>query len=84
MKQRHQLLLQHLSQHPADANITIEELKQMPVNSMSANQMVNRLQRYVLQGTNQYWYQLLKELLAQIEQKGCPTFFFIFSLADMH
>ncbi|CAB3983695.1 Hypothetical predicted protein [Paramuricea clavata] len=88
MKQRHQLLSQanvYLRQHPADANMTMEELKQM-VNSMSANQMVNRLQRYVskVQGTNQYWYQWLQELLALIEQKGCPTFFFTFSAADMH
>ena len=60
-------------------------LKDM-VNSMSANQMVNRLQRYVskVQGTNQYWYQRLQELLALLEQKGCPTFFFTFSAADSH
>ena len=88
MKNRHQLLSQandYLRQHPADANMTMEELNQM-VNSMSTNQMVNRLQRYVskVQGTNQYWYQLLQELLALIEQKGCPTFFFTFSAADMH
>ncbi len=88
MKQRHQLLSQaniYLRQHPADANLTMEELKQM-VNSMSANRMVNRLQRYVskVQGTNQYWYQRLQELLALIEQKGCPTFFSTFSAADSH
>ena len=88
MKQRHQLLSQaniYLRQHPADANMTMEELKDM-VNSMSANQMVNRLQRYVskVQGTNQYWYQRLQELLALLEQKGCPTFFFTFSAADSH
>ena len=88
MKQRHQLLSQaniYLRQHPADANMTMEELKEM-VNSMSANQMVNRLQRYVskVQGTNQYWYQRLQELLSLIEQKGCPTFFFTFSAADSH
>jgi hypothetical protein len=58
MKQRNQLLSQanvYLRQNPADANMTMEELKQM-VNSMSANQMMNRLQRYVskVQGTNQY------------------------------
>lgn len=88
MKQRHQLLSQaniYLRQHPADTNMTIEELKDI-VNSMSANQMVNRLQRYVskVQGTNQYWYQRLQELLALLEQKGCPTFFFTFSPADSH
>ena len=88
MKQRHQLLSQaniYLRQHPTDANMTMEELKDM-VNSMSANQMVNRLQRYVskVQGTNQYWYQRLQELLALLEQKGCATFFFTFSAADSY
>ena len=79
MKQRHQLLSQaniYLRQHPTDANMTMEELKEM-VNSMSGKQMVNRVQHYVskVQGTNQCWYQCLQELLALIEQKGCPTFF---------
>ena len=48
--------------------------------------MVNRLQWYVskVQGTNQYWYQWLWELLPPIEQKGVPTFFFTFSAADSH
>ena len=88
MKQRHQLLSQaniYLRQHPTDANMTMEELKEM-VNSMSGKQMVNRVQRYVskVQGTNQYWYQRLQELLAFIEQKSCPTFFFTFSAADSY
>ena len=88
MKQRHQLLSQsnvYLHQHPADANMTTEELREM-VNSMSDKQMVNQLQRYVskVQGTNPYWYQRLQELLTLIEQKGCPTFFFTFSAADSY
>jgi Tfp pilus assembly protein PilN len=68
MKQRHQLLSQanvYLRQHPAETNMTMEELKQM-VNSRSANQMMNRYVSKV-QGTNQYWYQRLQELLALIE-----------------
>jgi hypothetical protein len=56
--------------------MTKEELNPM-VNSMSANQMVNT--EYVVmlcvQSTNQYWYQQLQELLALIEQKGCPAFY---------
>ena len=88
MKQRHQLLSQsnvYLHQHPADANMTIEELTEI-VNSMSGKQMVNRLQRYVskVQGTNPYRYQRLQELLTLIEQKGCPTFFVTFSAADSY
>ena len=65
--------------------MTIEELREM-VNSMSGKQMVNRLQRYVskVQGTSPYWCQRLQELLALIEQKGCPTFFFTFSAGDTY
>ena len=57
MKQRHQLLSQaniYMHHHPADANVTMEELKTM-VNLLSANQIVNTLQHYVskIQDTNQ-------------------------------
>ena len=88
MKQRHQLLSQvniYLHQHPPDANMTMEELKEM-VNSTSGKQMVNRVHCYMskVQGTNQYCYQHLQELLPMIEQNGCPTFFFTFSAADSY
>ena len=48
--------------------------------------MVNRVQHYVskVQFINQYWNQYLQELLALTEQKGRPTFFFIFSAADSY
>ena len=86
MKQRHQLLSQariYLTQNPEDANLTTEELREM-VGQMSANQLMNRVQRYVakIQGTKQYWYQHYLELKALITQKGAPTFFFTFSAAD--
>ena len=86
MKQRHQLLSQariYVTQNPEDSNLTIEELRQM-VGQMSANQLMNCLQRYVakIQGTKQYWYQCYQELKALITQKGAPTFFFTFSAAD--
>ena len=47
------------------------------VRQMSAQQLMNRVQRYVakIQGTRQYWYQRYLELKALIEQKGAPTFF---------
>ena len=86
MKQRHQLLSPariYLTQNPEDANFTTEELREM-VGQMSANQLMNRVQRYVakIQGTKQYWYQRYQELKALITQKGAPTFFFTFSAAD--
>ena len=82
MKQRHQLLSQariYLTQNPQDANFTTEELREM-VKQMSAQQLMNRLQRYVakIQGTRQYWHQRYQELKALITQKGGPTFFFYF------
>ena len=86
MKQRHQLLSQaciYLTQNPEDANFTVEELRQM-VGQMTANHLMNRVQRYVakIQGTKQNWYQRYQELKSLITQKGAPTFFFTFSAAD--
>ena len=86
MKQRHQLLSQariYLTQNPEDANLTTEELREM-VGQMSANQLMNRVQRYVakIQGPKQYWYQRYQELKALITEKGAPTFFVTFSAAD--
>ena len=53
-EQRHQRLLQaniHLHQHPADAKITIDDLKEM-VYSVGANQMVNKFQWWMsIRGT---------------------------------
>ena len=86
MKQRHQLLSQariYLTQNPEDANLTTKQLPQM-IGQMTANHLINRLQRYVakIQGTKQYWYQRYQEFKALITQKGAPTFFFTFSAAD--
>ena len=88
MKQRHQLLSQtsvYLQQHPGDANLTIDDLRSM-VNTMPAQLMMNRLQRYAskIQGSSQYWYQRYLELKALLEQKGPPTFFWTVSSADNH
>ena len=86
LKQRHQLLFLariYLTQNPEDFNLTTEELRQM-VGQLSANQVMNRLPRYVakIQVTKQYWYQRFHELKALITQKGPPTFFFTFSAAE--
>ena len=57
MKQRHQLLSQakiYLQQNPGDANLSVEELREM-VGSLSADQLMKRLQRYAakVQGSSQ-------------------------------
>ena len=66
MKQRHQLLSQssvYLHHHPADANLTVDDLRSM-VGSMSAAQLMGHLQRYAakIQGSSQYWFQRHQEL----------------------
>ena len=86
IKQRHQLLSQssvYLNHHPADANLTIEDLQSM-VGSMSAAQLMGRLQRYAakVQGSSSYWFQRHQELRALLDDKGPPTLFFTFSSAD--
>ena len=86
MKQRHQLLSQssiYLKHHPADANLTVEDLKSM-VGSMPAAQLMQRLQRYAakVQGSSSYWFQRYLELRALLDEKGPPTFFWTVSSAD--
>ena len=73
----------YLTQNPEDDNLTTEELRQM-VGQITANHLMNRVQRYVakIQATKQYWYQRYQELEALITQEGAPTFFFTFSAAD--
>ena len=88
MKQRHQLLSQssvYLHHHPADANLTVEDLQSM-VGSMSAAHLMSRLQRYAakIQGSSQYWFQRHQELQALLHEKGPPTFFWTVSSADNH
>ena len=86
MKLRHQLITQssvYLHHHPADANLTVEELRDM-VGHLDADSLMQRLQRYTakVQGSNSYWYQRCSELRTLIEQKGPPTFFWTVSSAD--
>ena len=88
MKQCHQLLSQaniYLQQHPADANLTVEDLRAM-VGNLSAEQLMKRLERYAakIQGSSQYWFQRCQELKALILDKGTPTFFWTVSSADLH
>ena len=86
MKQRHQLISQSkifMQRNPNDANLTIEQLRDM-VGRMDSTHLINRLQRYAskVQGTRQYWYSRCEDLTALIEQKGSPTVFWTLSSAD--
>lgn len=86
MKLRHQLISQtsvYLHQHPTDANLTVEDLRDM-VGRMTSEHLMQRLQRYAAktQGSHPYWFQRYCELRCLIEQKGPPTFFWTLSSAD--
>ena len=86
MKQGHQLISQtsvFLHQHPSDAQLTIEDLRDM-VGHQSAEHLMKRLQHYAakVQGSHPYWFQQYCELRTLIEQKGPPTFFWTVSSAD--
>lgn len=88
MKQSPQLLSQakiYLQHNPGDANLLIEELRQM-VGSVSASQLMKWLQRYTakVQESNQYWFQHHQKLQALLEQKGQPTYFWTVSSADKY
>ena len=88
MKLRHQLISQtsvYFHHHPADANLTTEDLRDM-VGRLSSEQLMSRLQRYAakVQGSHPYWFQRYCELRTLIEQKGPPTFFWTVSSADNH
>ena len=88
IKLRHQLISQttvYLHQHPSDAHLTVEDLRDM-VGHLSAEQLMSRLQRYAakVQGSSQYWYQRYNELRTLIEHKGPPTFFWTVSSANSY
>ncbi len=83
MKQRHQLLSQariYIQHNPRDANLSIEELREM-VGSFSADQLMKRLQRYAakVQGSSQYWF---SGTAGSPGAKGAPTFFWTVSSED--
>lgn len=86
MKLRLQLIAQttvYLHQHPAEANLTTEDLRDM-IGHLSAQQLMQQLQCYSakVQGSSQYWYKQYNELHTLIEQKGPPTFFWTVSSAE--
>lgn len=88
MIQRKRVLQQSgilLKQNPGEAHLTIDELREIAANDNSSLFMSN-VSRYVanIPGTNAYWYKVREELKAIVSTKEAPTFFFTFSLADMH
>ncbi|CAB3978949.1 Hypothetical predicted protein [Paramuricea clavata] len=74
-----------LKQNPAEAHLTIDQLKDM-ANANDSYTFMSKLSRYVgnVTGSPSYWFKIREDLKAIISQKGAPTIFFTFSAADLH
>lgn len=84
---RHRALSQgdiYLKQNPGDANLTIEEIQELLINTDRNNSVLKRIQRYMslIPATSSYWYSISCQLKAIIDSKGPPHIFFTFSFAD--
>ena len=74
-----------MKQNPGDANLSIDELRDM-INNEDYNIVMKKLMRYSKNviGTNVYWSDVKEKLKATIIQTGTPTIFWTLSMADFH
>ena len=74
-----------LKQNPTEANLTIDELKQMMM-SDSYESLISKLMHYAknVSGTNAYWNRAKDDLKAIITEVVAPTIFWTLSCAEFH
>lgn len=74
-----------LKQNLTEANLTIDDLKQM-IMSDSYESLISKLMHYAknVSGTNAYWNQAKDDLKAIITQVGASTIFWTLSCAEFH
>jgi len=74
-----------LKQNPTEANLTIDELRQM-IMSDSYESIISKLMHYAknVSGNNAYWNRAKDDLKAIITQVGAPTIFWTLSCAGFH
>ena len=74
----------HIYQHPHDASLSVDELRDMVGREGEA--FSNRVLHYAasLRGTRQYWFKQRSRLISMVDTLGLPTVFFIHSAADHH
>ena len=72
----------YVNQHPEDAHLTAEDLKNMINNKQE--RLIIRVLHFAssLCGTNQYWYKQKRQLISMVDTLGMPTVFFTHSAAD--
>ena len=73
----------YVRQHPHDARMSVEELRDMVGREGEAYS--NCVLHYVasLQGTRQYWFKQRSRLITMVDTLGLPTIFFTHSAADL-
>ena len=73
----------YVRQHPQDAQLSVEELRDMVGREGEA--FSNRVLHYAgsLRGTRQYWFKQRSRLIAMVDTLGLPTIFFTHSAADL-
>ena len=71
-----------INQHPKDARLTLEELRDMV--GREGEFFSNRVLHYAgsLRGTGQYWFKQRSRLISMVDALGLPTVFFTHSAAD--
>ena len=73
----------YVRQHPSDAQLSLDELRDMVGREGEA--FSNRVVHYAasLRGTKQYWFRQRSRLIAMVDTLGLPTIFFTHSAADL-
>ena len=73
----------YVKQHPGDAQLSLDELRDMVGRQGEA--FSNRVLHYAssLRGTKQYWFRQRSRLLSMVDTLGLPTIFFTHSAADL-
>ena len=73
----------YIRQHPHDAQLSVEELRDMV--GREGEVFSNRVLHYAtsLRGTRQYWFKQHSRVIAMVDTIGLPTIFFTHSAADL-
>ena len=73
----------YIRQHPHDAQLSVDELKEMV--GCEGVAFSNHVLHYAtsLYGTRQYWFKQRSRLIAMVETLGLPTVFFTHCAADL-
>ena len=73
----------YVRQHPGDAQLSVDELRDMVGREGEA--FSNRVLHYAasLRGTKQYWFRHRSRLISMLDTLCLPTIFFTHSAADL-